>query len=495
MVERLRVLLTAAFWAVVAVAGPAGAAGGEFNRLDAYVDEQMRTNGVPGAAVAVVRGGKVVHFRGYGEAAPGIPVTPQTPFQLGSVSKSFTAMAVMQLVEDGKVDLDAPVRTYLPWFRLADERAAATVTLRHLLSHTSGLSTRAGLQHASGQDAGEPTLERMVRALAEARPTAPVGEKFQYSNANYTVAAAVVEAASGVPFNQFLQDRVLSPLGMRQSFTSEEDAMAHGLALGHRLWYGYPVAAPGLTEWRGRIGAGAVLSSAEDLGLYLAALMGGGAVEGRRVLSPAGVETLFRPIARVEPDARYALGWFVRERPGERLVYHGGDLHHFHADVVMAPDDGVGVAVLMNANSAMQTEALHAVSRNFLALARGRELEPLPRTPVIMYTPAAHLAVQALLAVAAVWATLRGSASPRARPHWRRWGMALLVVTNLALAVALVVATLRIGDVAVPILFSFAPDFAWTLAVNLAVALTFAAAWGVGVVRRRRAAAPGGGPT
>src|SRR5690606_38535877 len=105
---------------------------------------QMRAAGVPGAAVAVVRGGRTVHVRGFGEATPGVPVTPQTAFQLASVSKSFTALAVMQLVEDGKVDLDAPVRAYLPWFRLADEGAAAAVTVRHLLSHTSGLSTRSG---------------------------------------------------------------------------------------------------------------------------------------------------------------------------------------------------------------------------------------------------------------------------------------------------------------------------------------------------------------
>lgn len=114
----------------------------DFEEIDAHVERQMERLNMPGVALAIVEGGKIVHLRGFGRVRPGGEApTPQTPFAVGSLTKSFTALAVMQLVEAGKIDLDAPVQRYLPWFRVADLRASAQITVRHLLNHTSGLPT------------------------------------------------------------------------------------------------------------------------------------------------------------------------------------------------------------------------------------------------------------------------------------------------------------------------------------------------------------------
>src|SRR5688500_7250573 len=134
--------------------------------IDHYVESEMQATGIPGLALGIVRGDQIVHLRGFGDAdESGRPVTPETPFIMASVGKSFTALAVMQLVEAGELDLDAPVQRYLPWFRVADPNASARITVRHLLNQTSGLSKLTSLTSAYTKDLDEGALERAVRGL------------------------------------------------------------------------------------------------------------------------------------------------------------------------------------------------------------------------------------------------------------------------------------------------------------------------------------------
>jgi CubicO group peptidase (beta-lactamase class C family) len=154
--------------------------------IEAYITAQMRVARLPGLAMAVVKGDRIIHLRGYGVADPaGRPVTPQTPFIIGSLTKSFTALAIMQMVEAGKLELDAPVRHYIPWFRLSDLQASAHITPRHLLNHTSGISRYVGRQLLAGK--GGATIEQRVRELRTVALTKPVGSTFQYSNVNYLI--------------------------------------------------------------------------------------------------------------------------------------------------------------------------------------------------------------------------------------------------------------------------------------------------------------------
>src|SRR6266699_4851498 len=158
-------------------------------RIDAYVSTQMQANHIPGVALGLVHNDQVMHLRGFGSAdQSGRAVTPDTPFILASVSKSFTALAVMQLVEAGKIELDAPVQRYLPWFRVADPVASARITLRHLLYHTSGIP---GTDSAPGKT----TVEQQVRALSTVTLDRPVGSSFEYANANYQALGLIVQAA------------------------------------------------------------------------------------------------------------------------------------------------------------------------------------------------------------------------------------------------------------------------------------------------------------
>src|SRR6266540_4335097 len=230
----LAVCLTAA--RAGAAPAPSPRASPDFAAIDAYVESQMREQRIPGLALGIVQGDQIVHLKGFGVADPsGRAVTPQTPFQIASISKSFTALAVVQLVEAGKVDLDAPVQRYLPWFRVADPDASARITVRHLLTHTSGLRDQS--EEFTSRDASDGALEKAVRALRTVPSAQPGGQAFQYANINYSVLGLIVQTVAGQSYEDYVQAHVLAPLEMTDSYTSPLEARRHGLATGHRYWF------------------------------------------------------------------------------------------------------------------------------------------------------------------------------------------------------------------------------------------------------------------
>src|SRR5918994_1501635 len=252
-------------------AGGAPTAAPDFAAIDNFVEAEMDAQRIPGLALGIVEDDRIVHMRGFGEAEPsGRAVSPQTPFIIGSLSKSVTALAIMQLVEAGKVDLDAPVQRYIPWFRVADEEASAQISVRHLLNQTSGLSTKTGRSFQGSGDTSDRALEQAVRKLSTVQLTEPVGATHQYSTINYSVLGLIVQTVSGQSYERYIQERIFGPLEMRHSFTSEAEARPQGLATGHHYWFGRPAAAD-LPYNRGLRPAGYLISSAEDLAHYLVA--------------------------------------------------------------------------------------------------------------------------------------------------------------------------------------------------------------------------------
>src|SRR5215218_6743941 len=212
-----------------------------FEEIDAHIERQIDRLNVPGTALAIAEDDKIVHPRGFGEARSGGEApTPQTPFFIGSLTKSFTALAVMQLVEDGKVELDAPVQRYLPWFRVADPQSSAQMTVRHLLNQTSGLPTSSGEIQLADFDDRPGATERQARALSMLELTRPVGSTCEYSNMNYNLLGLIIEAASGESYEAYIQDHIFTPLDMSHTYTSQGLAKQNGLAVGHQYWFAIP---------------------------------------------------------------------------------------------------------------------------------------------------------------------------------------------------------------------------------------------------------------
>jgi CubicO group peptidase (beta-lactamase class C family) len=327
--------------------------GPDFAAIDRYVRSEMDAQRIPGLALGIVHGDRIVHVQGFTQAEkrPGRDVTSQTPFLIGSVTKSFTALAIMQLSEAGQLQLDAPVQRYLPWWRVADPVASTRVTVRHLLYQVSGLSKATGNAYATSGDTHESALEDRVRALRDAELTQPVGTTWQYSNANYWTLGMIVQAVSGQSYESYIQQHIFDPLEMRNSYISQAEARQHGLPTGHRYWYGFPVAAE-LPFDRGGLGSGGLSSSAQDMTRYLGLYLNQGRHGAATLVSPAGAAELQRAGVPTGLDGvSYAMGWDVGPLHGIPTISHDGSGFDSHANVVLIPDRQWGVVVMENAEN------------------------------------------------------------------------------------------------------------------------------------------------
>jgi D-alanyl-D-alanine carboxypeptidase len=307
------------------------------DRIDDYVREQMQRRHIPGLALAVVRDGRLVKQSGYGLAnlELRVPATPETVFEIGSVTKQMTAAAIMLLVEEGKVALDDPLSKYLP----DTPEAWSGITIRHLLTHTSGLKNYTGL---TGFELTEGlTREEFIKRIAPHPLAFAPGEQHSYGNTAYSLLGYVIEAASGRSYWQFVSERFFRPLGMRATTDRNPRRLVLNRAAGYE-WDG--------REWIGRdydltdlFSSGAVVSTVGDLVKWEAALAGG------RVLRPASLEQVWTP-ARLNSGRTYpyGFGWHVETLRGHRVVRHTGHTAGFSASLARYPDEKLTVIVLSN---------------------------------------------------------------------------------------------------------------------------------------------------
>lgn len=325
-------------------------------QLTAKVAEVLDRWPSAGTAAGVVRDGSLQWFLGHGVAdiASRTPITQDTVFRIGSVTKTMTAVAVMQLSEKRLVDLDAPARDHLRSFELVPAKARfRPVTIRHLLTHTGGIGylRRWSDVLRPGLGSGDYT-RRPVGALADYyRGGLPVviepGTRWVYSNHGFAVLGQIVEDVTGQPFDRYLRQHLFEPLGMQHSDLLRSERVAADLATG------YLVRARGLKTVKDydipTAPGGAVSSTARDVASYLAGLLSAGANNHGAVLEPETVASLFAP--HFQPDARVpgmGLGFELNDEGGHRVAAKSGILSGFLAAITLAPDDGIGVFVLTN---------------------------------------------------------------------------------------------------------------------------------------------------
>lgn len=310
--------------------------------IDAVIATELPMSGAPGIAWAVVEGGEIASgARGEVLIGSNRPVTPDTPFLLGSISKSITAMALMQLIEAGTVELDAPVSRYLDVFR---GRPPGAITIRQLLSHTSGFSTWQGNDTDFNRTPGGNDLQRQVARIAQWTPAHPPGARWQYSNANYQILGAVIEAVSGQGYASYVEARILKPIGMEDSFVSD-GARHDSIAVGHQPWFSSKRPIRDSRTNRANAPAGGVISTASDMALYLATMMNG----QDDVISAQSKAAMMRPASPASPD--YGFGWSLDSNNGG--AYHSGLTPGIETLAVLSPAEGRGVIILVNANSGM----------------------------------------------------------------------------------------------------------------------------------------------
>jgi CubicO group peptidase (beta-lactamase class C family) len=341
--------------------------------IESYLRAEMALNEIPGAAVVVVRGDQVLTGAyGVRSLASGEPLTAETLLDLASLSKPLTALAVSRLREEGRLDLERPVVSYLPEFRLAGTQASEAITVRHLIEHRSGLRRSEDYLIPCCGQPGESDLRLAVRRLERATLRRAPGSGFLYANSNYILLAALVERVSGRPFPNYMQEAVFAPLGMTRTTLDYEQAARRGSAEPHEREWGSMSSSR--TNFSGWYGSSQVKSPAVDVGRWLSALLRGDVT----AFGPAGRAESF---LETRSDAPYQTGWFVRRSAawfnGELVIEHSGFIWNGSASVIVAPRRQLAAAVLMNTGTSRAAQ----IARGVLLRAAGLTAPPPARAP------------------------------------------------------------------------------------------------------------------
>lgn len=356
-----------------------------FSQLCEQVREAMERLQVPGVAIGVIDGDEeYIGSFGITSVEQPMDVTDDTLFQIGSTTKTVTATIVMRLAEAGKLDLDVPVRKYLPALKLADEDVASRVTLRHLLSHTGGWDGDFFTDTGTGRDA----IRRAVEKMKSLPQLTALGTVWHYNNAGFYIAGRVIEAVTRKSYEDVARELVLGPLGMKMSFFTADEAITYRVAIGHnnspdetgnrppkvaRPW-GLP---------RNAAPVGTIISTVPDQLKYARFHMGDGtAADGTRLLSSEAMEMMQTPRIEASNGEQFGIGWFIRDMDGVKQLRHGGATNGQMSAFVIVPSKCWALTILTNAGigRALHTEITGWALKHYLGYAPPSDA-PIESTP------------------------------------------------------------------------------------------------------------------
>ena len=351
--------------------------------IEKAIDDKRKELGIPGVSLVIVKDDKVIYLKGLGDKdfERKLPVTPDTLFAIGSSSKAFTALTAVMSADEGKLSLDDSPKKFLPYFKMRDPDTDAKITIRDLLSHRSGLN-RTDLAMVTGK------LNRaeLIQVVGMAKPTAKLGEKFQYQNIMYAAAGEAVAQAQHSTWDKVIETKIFKPLGMKAS-----DTTVAAMQKSRDFSFGYeyntttkatrrlpmreiPAAAP----------AGAINSNARDMAQWLRFLLAGGVIDDKRLVSEKGFSELLAKQINVAGTVDYGLGWFLRQWNGHKVVEHGGNIDGFNAQVALLPDQKLGFALLTNVTaSTLVNFAMTTVWKNLVSSPNTAETDSTASGPTV----------------------------------------------------------------------------------------------------------------
>jgi CubicO group peptidase (beta-lactamase class C family) len=341
----------------------------QLQTIEEKVEARRRELGIPGMALAIVKDDQIIYAKGLGykDFEKQVPVTADTQFAIGSATKAFTALSVLMTQDEGKLSLDDSPKKYLSYFKMKDADTDAKITIRDLLSHSSGLN-RTDLAMITGK----LTRAELIQVAGEAKPTAKLREKFQYQNIMFAAAGEIVAQAQKQAWEKFVPERIFKPLGMTNSTMSmDEMQKVRDYSFGYD--YNFDTKETRRLPFReiDQVApAGSINSSAKDMAQWVRFVLNGGiSAGGKRLVSEKGVEEWLKPQMKISPNGKfnYGLGWFLQEWNGLKVVQHGGNIDGFNALVAMIPEKKLGFVMLTNVSaSSLGSDLMPIVWENIL---------------------------------------------------------------------------------------------------------------------------------
>jgi CubicO group peptidase (beta-lactamase class C family) len=349
--------------------------------IEEKVEARRKELGIPGMSLAIVKDDQVIVAKGLGykDFEKKAPVTADTQFAIGSATKAFTALSVLMSQDEGKLSLDDSPKKLLPYFKMYDPETDKAITIRDLLSHSSGLN-RTDLAMITGK------LNRaeLIQVAAQAKPTAKLREKFQYQNIMYTAAGEAAAVAQKMPWEKFVPERIFKPLGMSNSTMFIKD-MEKAKDFSYGYDYNFDTKETTKRPFReiAQVApAGSINSSARDMAEWIRFVLNGGVGNGKRLVSETGYAEWIKPQMKMNPSGtqNYGLGWFLRKVGGYNVVEHGGNIDGFNSLVAMVPDKKIGFVMLTNvSNSSLGNDIMSMIFSTLLDEPKNEAVKlPLP---------------------------------------------------------------------------------------------------------------------
>lgn len=347
-----------------------------FDELEKTAEAELREKNAVGAGVAIVKNDKVVFAKGFGAAniETGAPITPDTLFQIGSITKTFTAAMILSLAEEGKLKLDQPIGSYAK--NLSPK--LSRLTLNQLLSHTAGIIDEPDEYGA----ADESLMATYIRSWTDDYCLFDGGEVFSYSNSGFALAGFTAQEASGKLYADLMTERIFAPLGMRRTTFRPTVAMTYPLAVGHQAKSGEkPTVVRPLPQDARLYPAGTAYSSLNEMARFAIAFLNDGKIDGKQIISPAVIEKMSAPHVRqlsASDDTNYGYGLFMNTNRGVRRLWHDGSMTGYVALLSFVPEQHLAVIILGNSNNVVLAKTQEKALEIMLSLKAREEAKPKP---------------------------------------------------------------------------------------------------------------------
>ncbi|PED05529.1 serine hydrolase domain-containing protein [Bacillus pseudomycoides] len=431
--------------------------------IDNYVEAFLKEHRIPGASIAIVHGNDLYYSKAWGVTGESEErVTAATPFTIGSISKSLTGLAIMKLIEEGTVHLEDPVQKYIPWFALKDKEATSKITIKHLLTHSSGISTYSGLSISDKESKGFNAIKDNVKSLSNVTLTALPGEKYQYSNANFLILGALIEEVANQTYSDYMKQEVFLPLGMKNAAADYDTAYKKGYLGGYQSWFGIPRKSS-VTYDNGGAPYGYITASAEDMIQYIKFLS---RQENDNFLTENTRNLYVSPHLQTGENRFYGLGIRITNPDSEeKMIWHSGSTPDSHAEMFFIPKTGWGGVILTNKNHILEEEALSYLKQGIINIINGNEPVDIPsNTPIVQLIT---LGIICLLFIMLIYLLVKmRSKKIRKRSIWCISGIIFLV-----LSIATIPVLIYSTDSPWHAIFVFSPDLAY---LSIGVVILFA---------------------
>lgn len=347
-------------------------------KIEEKVEARRKELGIPGMSLVIVKDGEIIYMKGLGykDFENKIPVTPDTQFAIGSATKAFTALSVLMSQDEGKLSLYDSPKKYLPYFKINNPDTDSKITIRDLLSHSSGLN-RTDLAMITGK----LNREELIKVVGEAKPAAGLREKFFYQNIMFAAAGEIVAKVQKKTWENFVPERIFKPLGMMNStMTIPQFEKAKDISLGYD--YNFDTKETRKLPYRpidATNPAGSINSSARDMAKWITFVMNGGELNGKRLVSEMSFDDWTKPQMKVAGKMSYGLGWFLQDWNGLRVIQHGGNIDGFNSMVAMIPEKKLGFVMLTNVSgSPLGNELMPLIWKGILEEEKTDESVKLP---------------------------------------------------------------------------------------------------------------------